>query len=232
MDVKSVIGVVQCSDKTYKPERGSKVGKCEKCNRMVWVTPKSLNVKTKQPDYAVWCLACVEAVKNEGDTSVLFVDIDSLDEQYDIEELRKKLEGFEAEYFIKAQHNQEQAWAQMRTHLPQLLSVVMARLKIWENLEDLIAASIIRLLTEEMLLRNRELLGPGEMFNGWNEKEALNILRYIFGTSKAIHDLREKLDSDGWENIYGNDDCRKDWQNGLDHWTNGFFGEGWGGNSF
>lgn len=232
MEVKFIIGAVTCNDPDYKPSGGgNKVGKCEKCQTMVWLTPKASTLKQEKPNHSVWCKGCIEKIQDEDDVQVHILDIDESEGIDDVDSFFNKLNEIEEKYFARAKHGHSQTMAMTREILPSLVSCAMGRLKIWNNLEDLTLALVIRTLVEEILLRQREtlgeLVGPEATFHGYDRNEIMQILQFIFGTSKALEDARNKLREEGDDALYS-DEVVDRWTEGWSHWADGFHGEGWG----
>jgi hypothetical protein len=236
MDVKFIIGAISCNDKEFKPPAGSnpKVGRCEECMTMVWVSPKALQLKREKPNHLIWCKECVEKEQQRPDTMVQFLDIDEDFNSEDFlfgDEFKEKLIEIEEKYFARAQSGHEQTMASLRDVLPSMISCAMGRLKIWDSLEDLTIALMLRSLVEQILLTQRETLGeelgPEATFHGYDRRQISILLKFLFGTSKALDDARRALKEKGEDAFYDQDTVDR-WTDGFDHWAQGFEGNNWG----
>ena len=237
MDVSFIIVAVACNDPDFKLPNGAqaKVGKCESCDTMVWLHLQALKLKKNKPNHQVWCKGCVEKEQDKSDTHVQFLNIDdaaNFDAADDIDEFQKKLAEVEEKYFARAKHGHSQTMASLRESLPSLVRCAMSRLKIWNSIEDLMLALMLRTLVEEILLRQRDtlgdLVGPEATFQGYDRPDISAILSFIFGTSKALDEVKEKLDKHGFDSLYDEDTIDR-WRSGMDHWSDGFHGDSWGG---
>jgi hypothetical protein len=243
MNAKSILGCPPCSDKGYKPPKGTMVAQCDECRTMVWISQKHVKIK-QEKGFGVWCYPCIKKFEEECDgKNITFLPMESagqFDDTMNDKEFTKKVEEYEQTIYTRALHSHEQAMSSLEECLPSLCRCAVGVLRIFDKLEHLAVATMIDHLIMEVLIKRRESLGPGETFSRWNERERNEIIRFLLGTGKAQRDLNIKVDEEGWDNLMQLTD-QNAWDEGFNHWRDGClydknswgdeFGEEWEGGS-
>lgn len=223
-----LIGTLRCDDKERIAQvnvKGALLTPCEKCKKQSYITRDMWQLKKSNPKYKICCHKCLEEEAADDKTDVVFAFAQSKEEAEtvikDFEDMLNKygsfenmLLKFETDLFESVERNHFDQMNCTEEMIPSLCCCAIGRLRIFDKVEDMVIAHHLRSLVQELLLRKRKRLGTGKMFDGYDKKQIIQIIRFLIGLNFAIDewcDRKEDISA-------GADDIMDTWHEGFEHW--------------